>query len=218
MNESPSSPNQPTNSPSSDSGDPASESLAQKMAMEPIRAGGVLSPADYFRAMRMLGGRRQQLLVGVFLVAVFVIAVLVGETQAGDMSLRDQPYNAIGLTIVAITAVAGILAIFSIRRRLKIRSLWRKQRNPFRPLNLVVTDDGITRSTPDTTVSLRWSAFTAYECAEHMILLRQDPPTVASVVPRAFFANDADWARFLSIVDAKVPRKSRRSGDKGHLR
>jgi hypothetical protein len=209
MNESASSPNQRSELQPLGPSDCASEPpFATGSGAGPIRVGGVLSPADYFRAMRMFRTRRQIASVGTLYLAVLLIAVVMGENRSGRAPLRDHLYNAIGPIVVATASFAGVLAVLSVRRRLKIRSLWRAQRNPFTPCEILITNEGITLSRRDSTVSHQWSAFTACKCSEHLVLLNSDPPTSGGVVPRAFFTNDAEWARFVRIVEANVPKTS----------
>lgn len=72
------------------------------------------------------------------------------------------------------------------------------------------TDEGLMLTTRGTESKLSWSAFANAVKARDLLLLRFDPYRYYGF-PRSFFASDADWDAFSTMVGNKIQTRPRKS-------
>jgi hypothetical protein len=96
-------------------------------------------------------------------------------------------------------------------RNLKGRFSWNQQ--------IEIFDEGIKHQTAVGTAVYRWAAFSKFTSSDRVVLVHFDPPVdilyqppqAFLIIPSAFFADEAEWNRFLGIVQQKLPKKYQES-------
>jgi hypothetical protein len=166
---------------------------------------GRLSPGDLSRAMRLVEGLSMRRVVAFLFLGVFLasgMAVFASGTCDWPILMP------IGLGVLVI------LLIFLLIPRWKTRRLLRRRQGIFAPQRWVVSEHGLERTMPTSTLTQQWSEISKYTIGEGLLILHITDLQV-HILPRTFFQTSGDWEALLDIVKRKVgaaPEKSSGNG------
>lgn len=186
---------------------PSREAPAQS---EAIRVEGTMLPKDLFAANKLAGKERPSTviwLVGTF--STLFLGICVASVVSGE-------FEALFLAAIFLALAIGIgLRAFYMDRR--VDRCWRQRRGIFRPQRIEITEEGVGQQMENCSTRYRWNAFSKYAASRRVLILHFDPPDVWFVhtmrghliIPRQFFSTDAEWERFVRLVQSKLPKKYR---------
>jgi hypothetical protein len=177
---------------------------------EIIRIGGTISPKDLFSANKLTHQEKPS--DAIVVVAMFLLVSL--GICVGAVVTRESGLLFLAAMFLVVAIGLGFSAFRSVRR---LDQDWRQQRGIFRPQRIEITEEGIGQQMEDRSAAYRWNAFSKYAASKRVIILHFDPPDGwfmhsmrgYLVIPREFFPSDADWHRFLQLVQRKLPKRYR---------
>ncbi len=174
---------------------------------EIIRIGGILSPTDLFAANKLAHRERPS---DAIVVAAVFLALSLGM---GVTSVVTRQSGWLGLAAICLALAIGI-GVEGLRSARRITRCWRQQQGIFRPQRVEITQEGIRQQTDESSAAYRWNAFSKYAASERVVILHFDPPEAFMhsmrgylIIPRELFPFDADWDRFVGLVQGKLPKK-----------
>jgi hypothetical protein len=162
----------------------------------PIR--GTLTPEQYAIGYRALLRPTFALLLPIFaLIGVgFIIVPLV------LLFLRDTPPS-FGTTLLPIMVVVGITGVLWYSYQFGGRQAYKSLPPSVRlPVTGHISETGVLWNTDVATTTFQWSAFSHYVMANDTLLLYQG--TAATILPRAFFADENGWNAALRLVQSRL--------------
>lgn len=164
---------------------------------------GVYTRKQFFRGVRLARRlnrraffwRGLSILIVLIVVGAFIAIAVAGEEIPLSRLIRTG-FTALLLLYWAISPFIG--AWLAASRQ------WRKARGKL-SLQGAVTDQGIVSNAPAPEAVDKWESFLkAYVRDDLVVLVGADG--MATILPRAFFADDNAWAGFCQMVDFKVVR------------
>ncbi|MHC4406610.1 MAG: YcxB family protein [Planctomycetota bacterium] len=181
---------------------------------EGITVEGIVSPKDLVRGGDADSRSAPQDAIGCALVLVFVFL-----PWGLLLATQGVPF-ALGGTLALVLILTLLIGHMAFRQARLLQRLWHARRGVFRPQRIEITNEGIRQETDEGVSAYRWTAFSRHAVAKRAILLHfeppstlfYDPPSSFVVIPRAFFASDAEWEVLLKLVKQKLPAKPRRKG------
>ena len=161
-----------------------------------IKYAGAISLPDFQRAQALDGRSRLTSMILMGLIIILALIQLVG--------LRSDPETATTLLTLFPLLLATIFFWGFVR--FQIRNTWKKNQAIYSAISGVITENSLEYNTGQSESKLRWDLFQKYKIAPDMILLYQTTHAF-NVFPRHFFASDADWSAFTSLVQQKIANK-----------
>ena len=153
----------------------------------------------FFRAVALANRppkNRQRLLSIMLVIAIGAIGVI----SYRIITTKDWTGNIIYLT--AAIFMVGFVAQIFLRPYIVARKLWTNPGTQ-RPLQGVITNQGITYQFPDGQNQIAWERLKRMQkTADLVTLVRQDG--LLLVFPRRFFKNDNNWEKFNKLVSSYV--------------
>jgi hypothetical protein len=209
MESQPDEPFNPYASPKSEVGTGSSEGIEALAEGEVIRGQGTVSPRDLFLANKLTSRPGPGDLLGCLVLLVFVLApwgVLL-SLSAGWLGGAVTALFGLGIAVFV-----GVKALMKTR---EIDGYWRRQRGVFQAQRIEISDAEIRLQSEAGWSVYRWSAFSKHTASVRVMVLHFDPPTAFLyepphaflVIPRAFFAHQTDWDRFVRLVHEKLPQE-----------
>ena len=184
----------------------APQALAQG---EVLRLEGTISPKDLFHANSLTSRPGPSDVFGCIILLFFMLLPWGVLLSMGIGPIGGLLTALFGL---GLSVFAGCKALGKLRQ---INRYWRHQRGVCQPQRVEVSDAEIRQQTETGWSVYRWSAFSRYTGSRRVVVLHFDPPgaflyeppQAFLLLPRTFFASQADWDRFVRLVHEKLSAK-----------
>jgi hypothetical protein len=164
-----------------------------------IKFGGKYDKATFFKSVRLANSpdrKQRRFLAIISTFALISIGLLLYRVfESGDLM------GSAILLVAAITLGGGALWPY-LRAYFTARKMWANE-GTRRPLQGVVTNQGITYILVDGRNEIRWERFRRVRKTGDLVaLVRSDG--LLLVFPRSFFNRDADWRKFSRLIDKRL--------------
>jgi hypothetical protein len=161
-----------------------------------IHMGGAVGWEDYRDALRLhMGAKNERSRLAR---AAWQFLCLVIISVACYVTLPDWRFVFLPLIACALLLI-GSLTRYTIRRS------WDQSVRIRDPFARAITPEVIQTTSPSSMSLSRWSAFVKFKRSDTTVLLYNDTVGPLHLFPRRLFQNDADWQRFIDLVERNVP-------------
>ena len=137
-------------------------------------------------------------------IAVLGVGLIVVLFLLGVVQIIAEPREYAGYVLTLITLVSSVSPVLLPRYQ-----TWRAFKNPRGlggPHRRIVSAAGIESITPEAQTNFQWTVFSIYRRSQNVALICFAPGRkLFYVVPRAMFTSDADWQRFVELLEEKLP-------------
>ena len=168
-----------------------------------IKFQGKYDKATFFKSVRLANspaGKQRRFLAIISIFALISIGLLLYRViESGDLMGS-------AILLVAAIALGGGAAWPYLRVYFTARKMWANE-GTRRPLQGVVTNQGISYMLAEGCNEIRWERFSRVRKTGDLVtLVRSDG--LLLVFPRSFFKRDADWRKFSRLIDKQFnPRQ-----------
>lgn len=134
-----------------------------------------------------------------------VLGITVVMTVLGVVALLS-PSKELPISPVFVAPPFGMMLVAALLPRLgraHYTAAMRRSRSHGQPLTFHVSENGVKIDAPDRKSELHWSAFYRSLITPDRVLLYQNSRSF-NWLPKAAFANDADYSRVLALTAAKT--------------
>jgi hypothetical protein len=166
--------------------------------MSEIRFAGQLTEQE-LRTITALALRKMWLVTGTLMGLLAATALTLG---GWDLFHRDP---SMAFRTFLPFMIAG--PVVFLAQRFGARHQWKNNKIMQRPVNGVVSDDGIMWNIEGlSSMRAPWDLLLGYRESRELLLIYQGPNQVM-YFPRRYFSCDDDWLRFRTLVSAKLARR-----------
>jgi hypothetical protein len=165
----------------------------------PIILDGELTPADVRTAIRLAGGSKRRLLLGLIGLTLFVVLFV-------TLGLLIRPHHRESGDRVLLTALIAptLIAVPVGWHRYRLHQARKNKTGVFDQRGeSTISDDGFCFRKPNAESQLAWDLFTGFRRNDCVVVLFFNGSWM--YVAKSRFSNIADWNRFVSFVDRYVP-------------
>jgi hypothetical protein len=173
--------------------------------MMEIKFAGSCSTDDYHHCEKLIRRRQAKAarIMIVFLALFFLFLLLIAIMAWFKFLPTIFLLPLASLIVIGCLSWLGykLLKQYSNRKLLQ----WKNQTVSFQ-----ITENRVHIHTDNNDCELNWNDFNRYWSDESMLLLGRKsklPSFKINIIPRSFFATDADWNAFVELVKAKVPAR-----------
>lgn len=146
--------------------------------------------------LKMMGGRRRKLVLAVLAgYALLMVFLALADRVSGTGSGVGV---AVPIMVVMVLAVVMLIVMPRLQAaRLARGPLYQSQQTGR------ADEEGIEVESPLVHSRTKWEAYTHHRVSETGVVLFQSQAT-ATIIPRSFFADEADWSLFRELVRRRV--------------